>query len=358
MTTPPPTSTPDPVDAPSTHLRLLWPEWQGAGANMVGELVPEFPLDAARRGYTIGAKVLEAVLPEHDGPAATVPVPLDGSGGEVHDGIESKTVLTTQLADALEIIREHDPARITTLGGTCTVSVAPFTSLAARYPDDLAVVWIDSHPDVDTGATGYDGYHAMAVSMITGHGDPEMSRLLPATVPASRLALVGLHEWVEDAYAHVGEWGLTAFSPDDLRMSTGPLLDWFASTGCSRLAIHLDVDTVDAAEGPLGLGKVQGGLTGAQVGHIARDLDATADIVATTIAEFFPRDVLHVQQGPHRLPPHRPLTGTGRAPPGPYATLPHRLDLPQPGPSHTLQEHSRHEGTCHPPHRHTSRYGC
>ncbi|MEU2287279.1 arginase family protein [Streptomyces sp. NPDC013178] len=288
--------------AHGAHLRLLWPEWQGAGADMVGHLAPEFPLDAARRAYTVGTTVLQAVLPQHDGPVATVPVPLDDPDGEPRDGIESKTVLTQQLGDALKIIEERDPARVTTFGGTCTVSVAPFTSLAARYEGDLAVVWIDSHPDVDTGATDYNGYHAMAVSMITGHGDPEMSRLLPATVPADRVALVGLHEWTEDAHRHVGEWGLTSFSPDDLRTSTQPLLDWLASTGCSRLAIHLDVDTVDAKEGSLGLGKVPDGLTGAEVNRIARDLTGAADVVATTVAEFFPRDVVHVQQVLHGFP--------------------------------------------------------
>ncbi|MGW8362590.1 arginase family protein [Streptomyces wedmorensis] len=289
-------STPSAATESGSHLRLLWPEWQGAGAGVVGELAGEFPLDVARLAYTVGTTVLAAVLPEHDGPVATVPVPLDDPGTDVRDGIESKTVLTRQLDDALKIIEERNPARITTFGGTCTVSVAPFTSLASRYPDDLAVVWIDSHPDVDTGDTSYNGYHAMAVSMITGHGDPEMSKLLPATVPADRVALVGLHEWVEDAYAHIDEWGITAFGPDTLRASSQPLLDWLATTGCSRVAIHLDVDSVDANEGPLGLGKVPGGLTGARVNRIAHDISGAYDVVGTTIAEFFPRDVVHVQQ--------------------------------------------------------------
>lgn len=288
----------DPGPASGSHLRLLWPEWQGAGAAMVGTLAPEFPPDVARRAYTVGTTVLASVLPPHDGPVATVPVPLDDADdtGRVRDGIESKAVLTRQLTDALALIREHDPARVTTLGGTCTVSVAPFTSLAARYGDDLAVVWIDSHPDVDTGATDYSGYHAMAVSMITGHGDPEMTRLLPATVPAERVALVGLHEWTEDAYPNIGAWGLTAFGPDVLRDSSEDLLSWFAATGASRLAIHLDVDTVDSREGALGLGQVPDGLTGAQVNRVVQDLAQAGDVVATTVAEFFPREVVHVQQ--------------------------------------------------------------
>lgn len=42
--------------------------------------------------------------------------------------------------NALEVIREHAPERIATLGGECSVSVVPFTYLADKYRDDVAVV--------------------------------------------------------------------------------------------------------------------------------------------------------------------------------------------------------------------------
>jgi hypothetical protein len=63
----------DPITA-APHLRLVWPQWQGAGTESVRSLAPEFPFDIARRGYSVGTKVLQAVLPEHDGPTAIVPV--------------------------------------------------------------------------------------------------------------------------------------------------------------------------------------------------------------------------------------------------------------------------------------------
>jgi arginase len=69
---------------------------------------------------------------------------MDDTGLELTDGIEAKQIILTQLTQALEVIRQHDPARIVTLGGECAVSVAPFSELARRYGDDLAIVWIDS----------------------------------------------------------------------------------------------------------------------------------------------------------------------------------------------------------------------
>ena len=61
-------------------------------------------------------------------------------------------------------------------------------------------MWIDSHPDVGTPDSEYPGYHAMAVTALTGHGDPDVLDLLPAIASPDRVALVGLHVWTEDDY--------------------------------------------------------------------------------------------------------------------------------------------------------------
>jgi arginase len=277
-------------------LRLVWPQWQGAGTSSVRSLAAEFPLDVARRGYAVGSLVLEAVLPPHDGPTATVPVETGDVGLTKLDGIEAKRAVVDQLGRALEVIQQHSPARIVTLGGECSVSVAPFSELAARYGDDLAILWIDSHPDVGTPASEYPGYHAMAVAALTGHGDPDVLSLLPAIVAPERVALVGVHAWDEDDYPNVAEWGIRAFSPGEVRTTSEPVLGWLIETGCTRVAIHFDVDTIDSNEIVLGLGAEPGGLTSAQVRRIVTDAKAAADVVGFTVAEYFPRQVMHMQQ--------------------------------------------------------------
>jgi arginase len=283
-------------DHDRVNLRLLWPQWQGAGTSSVEAFASEFPLDVARRGYAMGTAVLEAVLPPHDGPTVTAPVAMSDDGLEERDGVEAKTVILEQLARALEAVRRHEPARILTVGGECSVSVAPFSELARRYGDDLAIVWIDAHPDVGTPESEYPGYHAMAVATLTGHGDPDVQELLPATVSPDRVALVGLHSWAEDYLPNIAEWGIQSFGPDELRESTRSLLDWIAATGCSRVAIHFDVDAVDGNEIVLGLGIEPDGLTSTEVRRIVADIDGAVDVVGFTIAEFIPRQVMHLRQ--------------------------------------------------------------
>jgi arginase len=279
------------------HLRLVWPQWQGAGTQSVREMAAEFPFDVARRGYAMGSRVLEAVLPEHPGPSEWVPVEMGDTGLEERDGVEAKTAVLEQLRSALRIIGEHRPERITTLGGECSVSMAPFSALAERYGEDLAILWIDSHPDMGTGESDYPGYHAMVVSALTGHGDEELLATLPATVPAERVALVGMHDWTDDSYPEIAEeWGLTVFSPETLRRDSALLLAWLRGTGASKVAVHFDVDTIDSDEVRLGLGADRGGLTSEQARRVVADVDREADVVALSIAEFVPRQVMHLQR--------------------------------------------------------------
>ncbi|MFI6339825.1 arginase family protein [Streptomyces sp. NPDC050535] len=288
--------------ASTSTLRLVWPQWQGAGPDVVRALFPEVPLDEAHRGYAVGTTVLEAVLPAHDGPSAVVPVTLGSEGLETRDGVDAKDAVVSQLRGALGVIAEHDTHKIVTIGGECSVSVAPFSVLANRYGDDLAVIWIDSHPDVGTPESEYHGYHAMALATLCGHGDDDVQALLPATVPASRVALAGLHSWTEDDFPNAEKWGISTFSPEDLRSTSDELLEWLASTGCSRVAVHLDVDVVDSDEALLGLGIEPGGLTSAQVRRLITDIDAAAEVVGFTIAEYIPRQVMALQRLVDGLP--------------------------------------------------------
>ncbi len=283
-------------------LRLYFPQWQGAGVESIREFFSEVPLEEARRGYAVGAAVLNAVLPAHTGPTALVPVSSGDLGLGKQDGIEAKEAVVAQLAGALEVIGRYSPQRILTLGGECSVSVAPFSWLAQRYGEDLAVLWIDSHPDVGTPASQYPGYHAMAVAVLTGHGDPDVLRLLPATLDPRRVALVGLHSWTEDDFPNVARWGIRSFRPDDLHLSSQPLLDWLKALGCSRVAIHFDVDVVDSNEIIFGLGAEPFGLTSNEVRRLVADVSAVADVVGLTIAEFIPRQVIRLQQVVRNFP--------------------------------------------------------
>jgi arginase len=83
------------------------------------------------------------------------------------------------------------------------------------------------------------------------------------------------------------------------------VLGWLAATGCTRVAIHFDVDTIDSDEIVLGLGAEPDGLSSAEVRRIITDVRAAADVVGFNIAEDFPRQVMHMRQILEGFPSHR-----------------------------------------------------
>lgn len=106
-------------------LRLVYPQWQGG---IINSFTPELKPEDANLGYSLGSKLLQFLAPENPNQAtAVVPVstaqPLDRS---VTDGISNWPEIKEQTEAALQILDEHNPERIITLGGECAVSVAPF----------------------------------------------------------------------------------------------------------------------------------------------------------------------------------------------------------------------------------------
>lgn len=275
-------------------LRLVWPQWQGAGSPNFPALIDEVPVAAGRRGYVWGTKVLEAFLPEFHGKTVHVPTPLAPTSDEVTNGIENRPIVLEQLSNAIAALQAEQPKRVLTLGGDCAVSVAPFSYLADQYGSDFAVLWIDSHPDVGTPHSDYPGYHAMAVSALLGKVDADFTEQLPTILKPEQIISVGLHSWTPDDYPNLAAWGIETFDP---QASSDPstIIAALRARGVHNIAIHFDVDTIDAQEIVLGLGAETGGLRSEQVKELLEALQKEFSLVGLTIAEFIPRNLLVLQ---------------------------------------------------------------
>lgn len=135
------------------------------------------------RGYCLGAQLLNFLVPAcNNQETYTVPVSLGPCERTVTDGVMDRDIIAAQTAAALDILKVAAPDRIVTLGGECSASVVPFTYLTDRYGDDVAVIWIDAHPDITLPGDVYAGYHAMAVTACMGLGDSRIVKQLPARI--------------------------------------------------------------------------------------------------------------------------------------------------------------------------------
>ena len=132
----------------STTLRLVWPQWQGAGYDNAPALVPELPVQIARRGYIAGALALAALLPPAAGPTEIVPVDLaelagpDGAEGSM-GGVESRSAVLAGIDRALASITSPRPGAPMTafvLGWAAATTGEDVSELAARA-EALATTW-------------------------------------------------------------------------------------------------------------------------------------------------------------------------------------------------------------------------
>lgn len=285
----------------SKTLRLIYPQWQGG---VIANGIPDIPANDVSRGYFLGAMLLKILAPESNQPTAEVPVSFDIESHRVENGISGYRAIIDQSKAALELLHSEKPDRIVTLGGECSVSVIPFTYLAKKYPDDVAIIWIDAHPDLNIPYDFYSGYHAMALAACIGRGDKEIMEFLPAKIDASKALLVGLRTW-NDTNAtkeRQTEFGVNSLSPIQVTHNSNQILDWLKNTGATKVLIHFDLDVLDPAEIIAAVGTDPNGLKIATVVRIINDIVSEYDVVGLTIAEPMPRVAIKIKNMLNQIP--------------------------------------------------------
>lgn len=280
-------------------IRLIYPQWQGG---MVDHWMPDIPAEDASRGYYLGAQLLNFLAPESSQETIEIPVSLDINDRQTDKGVSARRVILKQTKAALEKLCETNPEKIVTLGGECSVSVVPFTFLAGKYPDDVAIVWIDAHPDVNLPYDNYKGYHAMALTACLGMGDEEIIRTLRGRYDASRALIVGVRSWDDGMKERQKELGIKGLSPEEVAEDSSAILEWLKSTGVSKVVIHFDLDVLDPAEIIAGVGVEPDGMKINEVVRVINDIASEYDLVGLTVAEPMPRVAIKIRNMLNQLP--------------------------------------------------------
>lgn len=276
-------------------IRLIYPQWQGAS---ISQWIPEVKNpDDASRGYYLGSQLLEFLAPQNESQkVVTVPVSLEIGDRTPTNGVIDRDIIAQQTEAAVDLLNEEQPARIITLGGECSVSVVPFTWLAKKYDGDVAVLWIDAHPDITLPGDVYPAYHAMAVTAMMGKGDEKILSSLPAQIPADRILFVGLRDWERQQIVdRQQEYGMRHLTVEQVRDNSDLILQWIANTGAKHILIHFDMDVLDPVEIIPAVGVVADGLKMAEVVRIINDVTSTSQVNALTIAEPMPRTAINIR---------------------------------------------------------------
>ena len=273
----------------SKTIRLIYPQWQGG---IISHWIPELKAEDSSRGYYLGAKLLNILAPQNDNhQTIEVPVSLDIKNREIKNGIMDYDFIVSQTKNALDILNKNNPDKIITFGGECSVSVVPFTYLNKKYDNDVALIWIDAHPDITLPEDNtYAGYHAMAVSACMGNVDKEISSILPSKISSDKILFVGLRDWERDEIKkRQEEYGINHFAPEDTSSSSEIIIEWLKKSNASKVLIHFDLDVLDPNEIIAAVGVSPNGMKINEVVRIINDISREKEIVGFTIAEHMPR---------------------------------------------------------------------
>lgn len=287
--------------AQDNTLRLIYPQWQGGDiAKWITEV--KDPKQASR-GYYLGAHLLDFLAPSTGQKTLTVPVSTEICNRVMTDGVLDRDAIAQQTRAALDILDIEKPDRIVTLGGECSVSVVPFTWLASKYPDDVAVIWIDAHPDITLPGDVYPAYHAMAVTALMGDGDKKILGQLPAKIDPSKILFVGLRDWERDEIrVRQNEYGIKHLTPEETVSGSEKVIEWLRNTGASNVVIHFDMDVLDPNEIIAAVGVVPGGMKIAEVVRVINDVAKEKNLVGLTVAEPMPRTAIILKEMLNQLP--------------------------------------------------------
>ncbi|MDO4640309.1 MAG: arginase family protein [Neisseria sp.] len=284
-------------------LRLIFPQWQGGQADNIADYVSELDKQDAYQGYYLGSQLLAWLAPKTEQTVATVPVSLADQPADLAEknGIFAYNIIKKQLAAALSILDVYQPDRIVTLGGECSVSVPPFSYLAQKYEDNVAVVWLDAHRDLTIPHTDYSGYHAMSLAKLLGQGDSDIINMLPATLKPENALIVGLRT-TDGAVERQKTLGVKSLSPEQVNDTSQAILEWLKQTGKEKVMIHLDLDVLEPTDLKIAVAYDPDGINIENTIRIICDIAEQSDLIGLTIAEPMPREVIKLKKLLNSLP--------------------------------------------------------
>lgn len=208
---------------------LVVPQWQGSPSSRAMQLID-------------GAQAIAGDLPRTATTVLDVPMEAGESLGSGIHRLSALHRIHGMIAAALD---GHDDP-VLTVGGDCGVALAPIAHAARRHPN-LAVAWIDAHPDLNSPESSPSGAFAgMVLRAVLGDGDPGLS--LPRGTISPERVVVGAARSYDDAeLAAAADLGIASLTVDELR-NPNALAAAVVASGADGVYIHVDIDALDPAE--------------------------------------------------------------------------------------------------------------
>ncbi|WP_027723142.1 arginase family protein [Maridesulfovibrio zosterae] len=253
-------------------ITLLFPQWQGSMNNMA---------------LYYGA--YELVKNIHDLPnIAEIEVPLFKKLKECNS-IAGEKDIVNQLTKACDILKSETPDRILLLGGDCSTEIAPVSWFNEKFSDELALIWFDAHPDLNTPLTSKSGrMQGMALSAILGNTSETVNGAMCKPLKSLQVFCAGSRIFEPPEFEFITSNKVPFFGPGELERDPAWLAKQICKAGFKKVYIHLDVDAVNPMGFPHSKPSPPAGLAFTNVLNIIAEIQNKLEICGLGITEFHP----------------------------------------------------------------------
>ncbi|MGI9823223.1 arginase family protein [Agromyces sp. Marseille-Q5079] len=188
-----------------------------------------------------GAAAIRGDLPS----ASTIVVDVPAEAGEsLGTGIRRYSALR-RVRERTEELLATTAAPAITIGGDCGAVLAGVAHASRHADGDLAVLWLDAHPDLNTpDSSPSGGFGGMALRHVTGDGVDGLALDAETRVAPARLVLGGVRAIDAEEHRFIEEHGIDVLTVDDLA-DPSVVIAAVEATGASRVFIHIDLDVLD-----------------------------------------------------------------------------------------------------------------
>lgn len=265
-------------------LYLFFPQWQGIDRDL---------------GPYLGAQIIKKNL-QDSFKFQTVKVSLKKKNKTGH-GILAFKEIREQFKKAKEILDKVAAQKVYTLAGDCGADVTPISYLNSKHKKDFALIWIDSHGDLNTPESSPSArFHGMPIRVLLGEGEKSIVKLVNTKLDSRQIFLVGTRDLdpSEVEYIKKGSISVFPFQKSQPHFSSDrgesvvfdlkKLIGQIKKREFKKIYIHFDFDSLNPKVFPWVSVPAEGGLSFNSALMILQELKRNFTTIGAGIFEFNP----------------------------------------------------------------------
>jgi arginase len=237
------------------------PQWQGSG------LTDDLKL---------GAETFISYFKD----SAIKVIPLSMKDLTTIDNIKCLEPIFEQTNLFKKIIIDSKLDKISTIGGDCAIELMPISYLNKIYQEDICIIWIDAHADLNTPESSPSkAFHGMPLRTLLGEGNEEFISLLFSRIKPEQICYVGLRDLDEAESEYIIQHNISTITDCQFEKVQNKIKNF------KNVYIHLDLDVLDKSEYEFSMFPTNIGSSVSEVAELIRKIKSNHNVVGFCITE-------------------------------------------------------------------------